>query len=80
MVVEIQEKLEILVMEYSGPMGKFFVRKQIKNTNKTLTQLNEIEKKELIKRIIDVAIYNENFKEECSREITLLLIKQSLDI
>ena len=72
MTEEIQKELEDLVMEYSGPMGKFFVRKQIKNTNKTLAQLTDSEKRELIKKIIGAAVYNEQARSECSSKITFL--------
>ena len=70
---ELDTRLEELVMEYAGPMGKFFVRKQVQLTNKSLDQLTNGERKELATKIVSVAIYNDKFKVECQNRITKLL-------
>ena len=70
--------MESIVMKYSGPMGKFVVRKQIKDMAINLENSSENNKKELINRVVVNAIYNDKFKEECTSRLKSLLISKTL--
>ena len=71
------QQMESIVMEYSGPMGKFVVRKQIKDMAIDLGDSSENNRKELISRVVVSAIYNDKFKEECTSRLKSLLISKS---
>ena len=74
MADDVCEQIETVVMEYSGPMGKFFVRKQIDDFgNKEIVDLTESEKKDLVKRIVAAAVYNEKFQKECTNRLSRML-------
>ena len=70
-------KMESIVMEYSGPLGKFVVRKQIKDMAIDLEDSSENNKKELIDRVVVGAVYNDKFKEECASRLKSLLINKT---
>jgi hypothetical protein len=65
--------LEITVMDYAGPMGKFFVKKQLNDYGKSLNDLSNEEQRELAKKIVGAAIYNETLKDECLKKIIKIL-------
>ena len=71
---EFIQQMETIVMEYSGPMGKFVVRKQLRDMALDLETSSESNKKELIQRIVIGAIYNDKYKEECTNRLKSLLI------
>ncbi|MCK5038028.1 MAG: hypothetical protein KAS16_02910 [Thermoplasmata archaeon] len=68
------EDIENIVMEYSGPMGKFVVRKQVRDLRSSIDQMTEPEKRTLITNIINGAIFNENYQRECQKRLTDKLI------
>ena len=68
------QKIEQIVMEYSGPMGKFVVRKQLKDTSRTIEQLTDGEKRKLIGNIVEGAIFNESYQAECKKRLTSALM------
>ena len=71
------QQMETIVMEYSGPMGKFVVRKQMRDMAIDLENSSEGNKKELIDRVVVSAIYNDKFKEECTSRLKTLLISKA---
>ena len=71
------QQMESIVMEYSGPMGKFVVRKQIKDMAIDLGDSSENNRKELISRVVVSAIYNDKFKKECTSRLKTLLITKT---
>ena len=68
------EDIENIVMEYSGPMGKFVVRKQVRDLRSSIDQMTEHEKRSLIRNIINGAIFNESYQKECLKRLTDMLI------
>ncbi len=72
------EDIENIVMEYSGPMGKFVVRKQVKDLHNTIDRLTEAEIRSLITNIIEGAIYNEAYQKECLKRLTDALIAKAM--
>ena len=71
------QQMESIVMEYSGPMGKFVVRKQMRDMAIDLDNSTENNKKELIDRVVVSAIYNDKFKKECTSRLKTLLITKT---
>ena len=74
----ILEDIENIVMEYSGPMGKFVVRKQVRDLRLSINQMTEPEKRSLIKNIIDGAIFNESYQKECLKRLTDIMIEKAM--
>ena len=72
------EDIENIVMEYSGPMGKFVVRKQVRDLHNTIDRLTKAETKSLIDNIIKGAIYNEAYQKECLKKLTDVLIAKAM--
>ena len=74
MVVDISAEMETVVMEYAGPLGKFVVRKQLKDLNRPVDSLNDVERRDLIKKIVGGAVYNNDFQKDCTQKLCALLI------
>ena len=76
---EIVIQMEVIVMDYAGPIGKFVVRKQIGKDLYDLDNLSDEEKKKLIKKIIAASIFNDLYQEACSKKLLRLLIQRDLE-
>ncbi len=71
---ELQHEIESLVMEYAGPMGQFVVRKKINSLPKPFDKLDETELKVLIRGIVSAAVYNAQYKSDCTKRLSKKLL------
>ena len=76
---EIVIQMEVIVMDYAGPIGRFVVRKQIGDDLYDLDNLSDEEKRKLIKKIIAASIFNDLYQEACSKKLLKLLVQRSLE-
>ena len=68
----IDQAMELLV-EYAGPMGKFVLKKQLKDLNKNEEDISNTELFDVLTRVVPDAIFDPEMQRRALREFKDML-------